>query len=124
SHIDLHIDRTSAAHRSPPPLPIMPIVHVKSDSDFRKALSSGKLVVIDFYADWCGPCKAIAPRFEELSEQYKGVIFLKVNVDEHTQISQECEITAMPTFQLYRSNKKLDQIVGANIRGVENSIQR
>ncbi|EDV19346.1 uncharacterized protein TRIADDRAFT_62227 [Trichoplax adhaerens] len=79
-------------------------------------LSKNKLVVIDFYTVWCGPCRMIGPKFENLSNVpiYSNVIFLKVNVDQNSDISEDCNISAMPTFQFYKSGEKVDEVVGAN----------
>lgn len=59
----------------------MPLHHVSTESEFDGLLSraGGKLVIVDFYADWCGPCKAIAPVFERLSDQHTDALFVKVN---------------------------------------------
>ncbi len=54
-------------------------------NDFDKSISKDRLVVVDFYADWCGPCKAVAPRFEALKAKYPTVDFIKINVD-HSQV--------------------------------------
>ena len=59
-----------------------------------------KLVVIDFYATWCGPCKVIAPKVEEMSSSMSNVVFLKVDVDENEDAAGEYNISAMPTFIL------------------------
>ncbi|KAJ3041562.1 Cytoplasmic thioredoxin isoenzyme 2 [Rhizophlyctis rosea] len=102
----------------------MPTVHVSSHSEFTKAINGSKLVVVDFHATWCGPCKAIAPRFEKLSNEVTNVTFLKVDVDEHQSIARECSVTAMPTFQLYRNGKKLEEVVGADINTVERLVRK
>ena len=59
-----------------------------------------KKVIIDFYADWCGPCKRIAPEFEKLAEKYTDVVFLKVNVDNSEKLSEFYSVSALPTFVL------------------------
>ncbi|XP_074555288.1 thioredoxin b [Halichoeres trimaculatus] len=86
--------------------------------EFKKILKDAgedKLVVVDFTATWCGPCKAIGPRFEELSKdpQNQNVIFLKVDVDEAEDVSSHCEIKCMPTFQFYKNGNKIDEFSGA-----------
>ncbi|KAI9017713.1 thioredoxin-like protein [Gaertneriomyces semiglobifer] len=97
----------------------MPLIHISSYQEFKKAIDDRNLCVVDFYATWCGPCKAVAPRYEQLSSRYPNVQFLKVDVDEQQKIAQECGVTAMPTFHLYRGGKKLDEVVGADINRVE-----
>ncbi|KAM6959570.1 thioredoxin b [Tautogolabrus adspersus] len=75
-----------------------------------------KLVVVDFTATWCGPCKQIGPKFVEESKkpENKNVIFLKVDVDEAEDVSSECKISCMPTFQFYKNGVKIDEFSGAN----------
>ncbi|KAJ3055174.1 hypothetical protein HK097_011328 [Rhizophlyctis rosea] len=102
----------------------MPTVHVSSHSEFTKAINGTKLVVVDFHATWCGPCKAVAPRFEKLSNEVTNSTFLKVDVDQHQSIAQQCSVTAMPTFQLYRAGKKLGEVVGADINAVERLVRQ
>jgi thioredoxin 1 len=63
----------------------------------------------------CGPCRMIAPKFEEMSKEYPGAIFVKVDVDAMSSISQECGIRAMPTFHMYKNGEKVDELVGANV---------
>jgi thioredoxin 1 len=72
----------------------------------------------------CGPCKAVSPRFEALAAQYKHVTFLKVDVDQLPAISQECQVRAMPTFQLYRQGRQLGEVVGADIARVEGLVRQ
>ncbi|KAJ3158944.1 hypothetical protein HDU86_002113 [Geranomyces michiganensis] len=102
----------------------MPSVHVTSESQFDKAKNASALCVVDFTATWCGPCKAVAPRFEKLSDQYPNVVFLKVDVDEMQSIARQHGVSAMPTFHLYRSGKRLDEVVGADIVKVERLVKQ
>lgn len=78
--------------------------------------SNTKLVVIDFYADWCGPCVKIAPLFQQLAEEKDNeeVEFAKVDVDNAEDVAVACGIEAMPTFQFYKSGSKVDELQGAN----------
>lgn len=94
------------------------MVHsVASKEDFNAQLEAagGKLVVVDFYATWCGPCKMIAPKLEEMSLEFKdSVVFLKVDVDENEEIAVDYKINAMPTFIFIKNKEKVDEICGAN----------
>jgi len=81
------------------------------------------LIVVDFTATWCGPCKNITPYFHELNEKYKNVLFLKVDVDENEETTQECDINSMPTFQFYKSQNKVGQFSGADKNKLLNLIQ-
>ncbi len=76
----------------------------------KSQIPSTGLVVIDFYATWCGPCKRVAPLFEELERHYPNVKFLKVNVDEAEELSQEYTIESLPTF-IFLKNYQLHSVV-------------
>jgi len=80
--------------------------------------------VLDCFATWCGPCKAIAPRVQVFSETYKKAKFFKVDVDEVPDVAQELGIRAMPTFLLFKDGEKVDEIVGANPHELEAAIKR
>ncbi|KAL1932747.1 hypothetical protein VTP01DRAFT_8425 [Rhizomucor pusillus] len=102
----------------------MPIENYpKSLEEFKQLISGDKLVVVDFYATWCGPCKLIAPKFEQLVEKYPNVIFAKVDVDEVTAVAEEVQIRAMPTFGYFKNGQKIGEVVGASIVNVENKIK-
>merc|ERR1711899_139526 len=73
-----------------------------------------KLVVVDFFATWCGPCKMIAPHLEEMSKD-TSVVFLKVDVDDCEDIAAEYKITAMPTFIFIKNKQKVADLTGSNI---------
>jgi len=73
-----------------------------------------KLVVIDFFATWCGPCKVIAPQIEEMDGKMEEVVFLKVDVDENEDAAQEYSISAMPTFIFVKKEAKIADMMGAN----------
>jgi thioredoxin len=84
------------------------------DKHISEAKASGKVVVVDFSATWCGPCQMIGPIFVQLSEQYTDMVFLKVDVDANTTVAGECGINAMPTFQVWKDGHKVDEMVGAS----------
>lgn len=90
-------------------------------------LKNKPLLIIDFYADWCGPCKAISPVFERLAEKHKAssttVVFAKVNVDVARDVSSQCGISAMPTFQFWSGGTKKDEIRGADPSGLTRKIE-
>ena len=76
-------------------------------------------VVIDFFATWCGPCKRIAPFFEQLADEYVGVTFLKVDVDESAELVDVYAIQAMPTFVFLKDGKVVKKVEGADVKGLE-----
>ncbi|KAL7571038.1 hypothetical protein ACA910_003755 [Epithemia clementina (nom. ined.)] len=79
-----------------------------------KAGSEQKLVVIDFTATWCGPCKMIAPLFKEMSEAFDDVVFVKVDVDENPDTAAEYNVSAMPTFVFIKGGVVIERLMGAN----------
>ena len=76
-------------------------------------------VVIDFFAEWCGPCKRIAPFFEQLADEYVGVTFVKVDVDESEDLVSQYGISAMPTFVFLKDGKVVKKVEGADMKGLE-----
>ncbi|XP_076829341.1 thioredoxin-like [Brachyhypopomus gauderio] len=105
------------------------IIIIKDKDSFQTNLKNAgdRLVVVDFTAVWCGPCRMIAPFFEELSEHPANkdvVVFLKVDVDDVTDVATECGIKSMPTFQFYKAGKKIDEFSGANKDKLKETIMR
>jgi len=94
----------------------MSVVPVKDKADFMNHLSTcDKLIVVDFYADWCGPCRMIAPKLAAMAAEFaEKAMVLKVNVDECEDIAAEKGVSAMPTFQAYRGGEKVGEVVGAS----------
>lgn len=78
----------------------------------KEALTSGKLFVIDFYADWCGPCKMLSPVIDELASEMTNVGFGKINVDKEPEISAQFRVESIPMIALVRDNTFLDFSVG------------
>lgn len=97
---------------------------IRSLSEFNK-LKAKTLLIIDFYAVWCGPCKAISPAFDKLAKQHESstfIAFAKVDVDKAKDVAQACGITAMPTFQFFKSGKKADEVRGADVQQLTTKI--
>jgi thioredoxin 1 len=86
-----------------------------TDSNFKtEVLDSPKLTVIDFWAEWCGPCRAIGPVIEELSKEYAGKVNVgKVNVDHNPQLSTNFGITSIPAILFVKNGTVVDKLVGA-----------
>ncbi|MDT7806928.1 MAG: thioredoxin 1 [Acidobacteriota bacterium] len=87
-----------------------------SDGAFeREVVGSDLPVVLDFWAEWCPPCRALAPTFEELAKQYAGrVRFLKLNVDENAQVPQRFGIKGIPTLVFFDGGREVERVVGAS----------
>jgi len=78
-----------------------------------KVIKAQGLVMIDFWAAWCGPCRIISPTVEELSKEYSGKIkVLKLNTDENSDIASRYQVMGIPTLMFFKDGTKLDQIVG------------
>ena len=91
------------------------MAHEFTDANFKtNVLESDKLSVIDFWAEWCGPCRAIGPVIEELSKEYDGKVNVgKVNVDHNPQISMNYGITNIPAILFVKGGQVVDKLVGA-----------
>ncbi len=85
-----------------------------TDSNVKELIASGKPVVIDFWAEWCGPCRMVAPVIDELSTEYEGQVEIgKLNVDENTEIPAEFGIRNIPTILFFKGGEVVDKQVGA-----------
>jgi thioredoxin 1 len=92
----------------------MDVMHLNDGNFESQVISSKQPVLVDFWADWCSPCKKVAPVIDELSKEYKGKIKVaKVNVDEGREVATKFGIMSIPTFILFKNGKIAKQIVGA-----------
>ncbi len=91
------------------------MAHEFTDANFKTdVLDSSQLSVIDFWAEWCGPCRAIAPLMEELAKEYDGRVNVgKVNVDHNPQVSMNYGITSIPAILFVKGGQVVDKLVGA-----------
>lgn len=101
----------------------MVVQSVTSLSSLQSMLSND-LVVLDAFTTWCFPCKAIAPKIEDLSRKYTTVRFLKFNVDECPDLAQEYGITAMPTFLFIKNGKVVATVRGADYSKIVQTIEQ
>ncbi|CCF56703.1 hypothetical protein KAFR_0B04070 [Kazachstania africana CBS 2517] len=99
------------------------VQEINSVAEFDSALQAqDKLIVVDFFATWCGPCKMISPMIEKFSEQYSQAGFYKVDVDAVPDLAQKLEISAMPTLVFFKNGKEIAKVVGANMAAIKQNI--
>jgi thioredoxin 1 len=86
-----------------------------TEAAFDQTLAEHKeAIVVDFWAEWCGPCKAIAPALDELATEYAGrVTIAKVNVDEHPGLAARFQVRSIPTLLFFKGGQVVDQVVGS-----------
>jgi thioredoxin 1 len=90
--------------------------HILTDANFEEeVLKSDKLIFVDFWAPWCGPCQLMGPIVDELAQEYEGknIAMGKCNVDENPNTAAQYDIMSIPTFLLFKDGKMIDQVVGA-----------
>ncbi|THU67902.1 hypothetical protein C4D60_Mb05t29620 [Musa balbisiana] len=92
------------------------------DQKILEANKDGKIVVANFSASWCGPCRMIAPLYKELSQKYPSLMFLTIDVDELMEFSSSWDIRATPTFLFLKDGQQLDKLIGANRPELEKKI--
>jgi len=89
------------------------MAHIFTSDSFKQEVLNGKgLAVVDFYADWCGPCRMLAPIIDELSAQYPDVKIGKVNVDESGDIAGQYEVMSIPTIIFFKDGQVVHQVTG------------
>ncbi|KAF7597294.1 hypothetical protein BBP40_008138 [Aspergillus hancockii] len=102
-------------------------VHITSKEQFSSLLTTSRFVVADFYADWCGPCNAIAPAYEQLASQLSRpnrITFTKVNVDQQQDLAKAYSVTAMPTFMIFERGRPTSTIRGADPQKLSEAVRK
>jgi thioredoxin 1 len=104
------------------------VKHVKDIATFNQLVeeSADKLMVIDFSATWCMPCKMIAPLYDELSmsNSYNNVMFLKVDVDENVEVTEKFQVASMPTFIFLKNGQVVDRFSGASVEKLKEVLDK
>ena len=90
----------------------MSVVHVGKENFEEVVLKSGKKVLLDFWATWCGPCQRIAPFVEEIAQEREDILVCKVDVDEATELAIAYGVTSIPTLMVFENGKKVNQRIG------------
>ena len=91
----------------------MAVTHTNQNSFQKEVLDQKGVVFVDFYAEWCGPCKMTEPIVEEISKEMSDIKFFKVNVDENQQLASSYQIFSIPTFMIFKDGQVVNQFVGA-----------
>ncbi len=84
-----------------------------NSSNFDQIISAETPTLVDFWAEWCGPCKSMHPIFESLEKQYPKIKFARVNVDQNQNISMKFSVQSIPTFIMFKSGQIIDKMMGA-----------
>ncbi len=101
--------------------------YFESVEDFKSFINgegANKSIIIDFFAEWCGPCRGIAPFFSDLSEMYKNVVFAKVDVDNAEDVANFARVSSLPTFILVKNGAEVARFTGASKPSLENLVRK
>ena len=91
----------------------MPVTHLSKDTFASRVINSKGVVFVDFYAEWCGPCKMTAPIIEQLATEQKDITFYKVDVDKNSELASQYSVFSIPTFVIFKDGQIAAQFSGA-----------
>lgn len=100
-------ESSSYSERDSSPKPIS----ISDQNSFEEFISKDRPVLVDLYADWCGPCQQMTPRIEKLAKQYEGSV-AKVNVDDAPQIASRYNVSSIPTFLIFEDSELQERLIG------------
>lgn len=106
----------------------MPVTEITTELQFNNYLNDttgNRYLFVDFYTQWCGPCKKVAPHIDKLSEMYTTVTFLKVDIDKCRSLADTYNIKSIPTFLIFKVGRPTpaEPIIGADIKKIENALK-
>ena len=90
----------------------MGVIKISEESFKKEVLEESRTVLVDFYADWCGPCKMLSPIMEEVAKENEDAKFVKINVDEAQELAIEYDIMSIPTIVVIKDGKEVNRTVG------------
>ncbi|SNW62251.1 Thioredoxin [Orpheovirus IHUMI-LCC2] len=104
----------------------MSVKEIKEKKELDSAIISNEgLVVVDFSATWCGPCKRIYPDYVKIAEEHNSsALCYKVNIDEVDEVAESYGVTAMPTFKFYKGGKLVEEFKGANVEKLKETMKK
>ncbi|MBI4973654.1 thioredoxin [Candidatus Roizmanbacteria bacterium] len=91
----------------------MPVAHLSKDTFTSEVINKKGVVFVDFYAEWCGPCKMTAPVIEQLATEQKDITFYKVDVDQNSELASQYSVFSIPTFVIFKDGQIAAQFSGA-----------
>lgn len=101
------------------------VVTLEDGTFDNEVLKSDIPVLVDFWAVWCGPCKAIAPVVDQLAAEYKGKVKIgKMDIDKHQAVAQKFNIRSIPTLLVFKGGKVVDTVIGADVTRIRDSVKK
>ncbi len=91
----------------------MALIHITKENFDAEVLHSGKVVLLDFYADWCGPCRMIAPALEEIAQERPDITVGKINVDQNMELAVQFQVTSIPLLVVLENGEVVNKSLGA-----------
>lgn len=88
------------------------IKHINNNEFEKEVIENKKVVLVDFYADWCGPCKMVAPVLEKIGKENSNIEIVKVNVDENQELAMKYSVMSIPTLVIFKEGKVVDGMIG------------
>ncbi|CAG8972666.1 hypothetical protein HYALB_00009306 [Hymenoscyphus albidus] len=102
----------------------MGVHNISTAEEWKACLKEKKIVILDCFATWCGPCKVIAPTVVKFSDEFPSIHFVKIDVDEVPDVAQELGVRAMPTFLIFKDGEKVGEVVGANPQVLRTAVEK